>query len=47
MHGLFSSCSEWELLSGYGGWASHCSSVSCCGAWALGSVGSVVESPGL
>lgn len=26
---------------GWGAWASHCRGFSCCGAWALGHVGSV------
>ena len=30
--GLFSSCSEWEPLSGCGAQASHCGGFSCCGA---------------
>ena len=35
----FSSCSEQGLLSGCGVWASHCSGLPCCRAWALGRVG--------
>ena len=37
----FSSCSEWgaTLCSA---WASHCSDFSCCGAWVLGLISSVV-----
>ena len=31
----FSSCSKWGLLSKCMAWASHCSSFSCCRAWAL------------
>ena len=38
LHGFFSSCSVW---------ASHCSGFSCCKAWALGHVGSVVMALGL
>ena len=30
-----SSCSKWELLSGYSAQASHWGGLSCCGAWAL------------
>ena len=30
-----------------GAWTSHCSGFSCCGAWALECVGSVVVAPGL
>ena len=37
--GLFSSCSEQELLSSCSVWASHCGVFSCCRAWALGGVG--------
>ena len=36
--GLFSSC---------GSRAPYCSGLSCCGAWALGRVGSVAAAPGL
>ena len=32
----FSSCGDRGLLSSGGAWASHCSSFSGCGAWALG-----------
>ena len=46
-------CSEWDLLSSCGAWASHCSGFSC-EAQALGhagvsnvTVGSVVQAPGL
>ena len=38
MRGLFSSCSEWELLSSCGARASHCGGFSC-GARALGHTG--------
>ena len=38
--GLFSSCSEPGLPSSCGGF-------SCCRAWTLGRVGSVVAAPGL
>ena len=40
--GLFSRWGERGRLSGCGTQASHCSSFSCCGARALGCVGSVV-----
>ena len=46
MHMDFSSCGSWELLSNWGVWASHCSGLSCCRAWALGGMGSVVAVPG-
>ena len=36
---LFSSCSNWELLSSCGAQASHCGDFSCCRAQALGHVG--------
>ena len=36
---LFSSCSEWGLLSSDAAWDSHCGGFSCCGAWALGCAG--------
>ena len=36
---LFSSCGEQELLSGCHVPASYCGGFSCCGAWALGSLG--------
>ena len=32
----FSSCDEQRLLSSCIAWASHCSSFSCCRAWAVG-----------
>ena len=38
----FSSCSKQGLLSSCGARASHCGGFSCCGAQALGHVGSVV-----
>ena len=38
LHGLFSSCDEWGLLS-CGVWVSHCSGFSCCRAQALGHMG--------
>ena len=38
----FSSCSEWGLLFSDGVRASHCGRFSCCGAPALGHVGSIV-----
>ena len=44
---LFSSCSEWWLLSSCSAQASHCSGFSCCGAQALGCMGSVVVAHGL
>jgi len=47
LQGIFSSCGKWGLLSGFGTWASHCSSVPCCGAQALGCAGSVVVVLGL
>ena len=40
--GFFSSWGEQRLLSGCGAWISHCSGVSCCWAWALGCMDSVV-----
>ena len=40
--GFFSSWSEQRLLSGCGAWVSHCSVFSCCWAWALGCLNSVV-----
>ena len=43
----FSSCGQQELLSGCGVRAFHCSVFSCCRAWALGHVGSVVVALGL
>ena len=46
MHVDFPSCGSWELLSNWGVWASHCSGFSCCRAWALGGMGSVVAAPG-
>ena len=42
---LFSSCSEWELLSSCGAKASHCGEP--CGAQALGARASVVVARGL
>ena len=47
MHSLFSSFGKWGLLSSCGVWASCCSGFSCCGALALGHVGSLVAIPGL
>ena len=44
---LFSSCGKWGLLSSFGVQASHCSGFPCCGARALGQVGSVVATPRL
>ena len=44
---VFSSCSKRRLLSSCGAWASHCSGVSCCGAWGLGTLASVVAANGL
>ena len=41
-HRLFSSCSEWGLLS-----PCSCGSFSCCRAWALGHVDSVFVAPRL
>ena len=38
LRGLFSSCSEWELLSSCGARASHCGGLSC-GARTLGHTG--------
>ena len=38
----FSSWSEWGLLSSCDVQASYCCGLSCCGAWALGRMGSVV-----
>ena len=43
--GLFSSCGERGLLSGFGAGVSHCGGLSCRRAWALGCVGSVVAAP--
>ena len=45
LHDLFSSCSEWGLLSHCSA-QTHCSSFSCCGAWALGCAGSAGMVPG-
>ena len=45
-HRLFSRCWEWGLLSSCGVQASHCGSISCCRAWALGT-GLIVVAPGL
>jgi len=39
---LFSSCSNWGLLSSCGAQASHCGDFSCCRAQALGHVGSSI-----
>ena len=40
LHGLFSSCEVWELLSSCGTpQASLCGGFSCCAAWALGHSG--------
>ena len=47
LHRLFSSCGEQALLSRCGVWASHRSGFSCCGAQALGQVGSVLAAPRL
>ena len=44
---LFSSCSEWGLLSSYVAWASHCSGFSCYRTRALGQVASAVVAPRL
>ena len=38
----FSSCGKRGILSSCNAWASHCSVFSCCGAWALGHMGSLV-----
>ena len=38
----FSNCKEWRLLSSCSMRASHCGGFSCCRAWALTHVGSVV-----
>ena len=40
--GLCSSCGEQGLLPSFGAWASHCSGLSRCGVWALGTWASVV-----
>ena len=45
LRGLFFSCSERELLSKCGAWASHCDGFSCCGVQALELVGSVAVAP--
>ena len=42
-----SSCREWGLLFSCGAWASLSGGFSCCGAQALGRVGSVVAARGL
>ena len=46
LHGLFSSCSEWGLLSSWGAKASHFTGFSC-GAQALGTQASVAVPCGL
>ena len=46
LHGLFSSCSEWRLLSSCSARASHCSGFSC-GARAVGAQASVFVARGL
>ena len=38
LHGLFSSCRQWGLLSSCGVWASHCGGFSCCRVQVLGCV---------
>ena len=43
----FSSCEKQRLLSSCGGQASHWGGFSCCGARALGHVGSIVAASGL
>ena len=43
----FSRCGKQGLLSNCGTWTSHCGGFSCCRAWALGRVGSVVVAHGL
>ena len=47
LHGLFSSCGEWELLSSCITQVSHCGGRSYCGEQALGHVGSAVAVPRL
>ena len=44
---FFSSCDEQGLLSICGVWTSHWDGFSCCRAWGLACVGSVVPAPGL
>ena len=44
--GLFSSCDERGLLSSCSAQGSHCSSISCCWAQALGRPASVAAAPG-
>ena len=39
--GSFFSCGEWELLSSCCAQASHCSGLSCCRTWALGTQASI------
>ena len=39
LHGLFSGCREWGLLSSCSVRASYCRGFSCCRAWALGHAG--------
>ena len=43
----FSSWGEWELLSGWDEWASHCGGFSCCREWSLEGWASVVVAHGL
>ena len=47
LHGLFSGCSEWGLLSSCSLWASHCGGFSFGGAQALGISGSAGAAYGL
>ena len=47
LHGLFSSCSKWGLLSSCSQPASRCSGFSCCRARALKCAGVVVVDPRL
>ena len=44
--GFFSTCGKQKLLSNCTVWASHGSGFSCCRAWALGLLDSVVGAPG-
>ena len=44
---LFPGCREQELISSCGAQAAHCGGASCCGAWALGLMASVVVVPRL
>ena len=44
---LFPGCREQELISSCGAQAAHCGGASCCGAWALGLMASVVVAPRL